>query len=85
MAIDFESSFAETEDALLMRIASRDGRPMLRHCRLAVEDVLSLLAAGDTPEAIVRTHAGLDRDDIRACLVYARRLVGYMGIAPMIS
>jgi uncharacterized protein (DUF433 family) len=85
MAIDFGPSFTETEDALLMRIVPRNGRPMLRHHRLGVEEVLGLLAAGDTAESILRIHAGLDRDDIRACLAFARRVVGYMGMTPGVS
>jgi uncharacterized protein (DUF433 family) len=35
-----------------------------------------MLAAGDTPETILEGYPWLEPDDIRACLVYARRLVG---------
>jgi len=37
--------------------------------------VLAMLAAGDTPETIFEGYPWLEPDDIRACLVYARRLV----------
>ena len=33
-----------------------------------------MLAAGDTPETILENYPFLEREDIQACLVYARRL-----------
>jgi uncharacterized protein (DUF433 family) len=35
-----------------------------------------MLAAGDTPEAINGYYPWLEREDILACLVFVRRLVG---------
>jgi uncharacterized protein (DUF433 family) len=74
------------EQQLLERItinpAIFGGKPILRGRRLAVEHVLALLAAGDTPETILEGYPWLERDDIRACLVYARRLVGHERIEP---
>jgi uncharacterized protein (DUF433 family) len=75
----------DAEDALLMRITTNaqilDGRPIVRGHRLPVEHVLGRLAAGDSPEGILQCHAGLQLEDIRACLVYARRVVGSPGPA----
>jgi uncharacterized protein (DUF433 family) len=53
------------------------GKPIVRGRRLAVEHVLGMLAAGDTPEVILEGYPWLEPEDIRACLVYARRLVGH--------
>jgi len=53
------------------------GKPVIRGHRLAVEHVLGMLGAGDTPETILKGYAWLEPDDIRACLVYARRVVGH--------
>ena len=44
---------------------------------MAVEHVLGMLAAGDTEETILAGYPWLESEDIRACLVYARRLVGH--------
>jgi uncharacterized protein (DUF433 family) len=33
-----------------------------------------MLAAGDTPEIILQGYDWLEPEDIRACLVYARKL-----------
>lgn len=46
------------------------GKPIIRDRRLAVEHVLGMLAAGDTPEIILESYPWLESDDIRACLIY---------------
>lgn len=70
-----------TEDQLLERItvdpAMFGGKPIIRRRRLAVEHVLGMLAAGDTPETILVGYGWLEPEDIRACLAYARRLVAH--------
>ena len=53
--------------------------------RLAVERVLGMLAAGDPPETILQGYAWLEADDIRACLAYARRLVGHERVEPALT
>ncbi len=53
------------------------GKPIIRGRRLAVEHVLGMLAAGDSPQEIVDAYDWLEIEDIQACLVYARRLVAH--------
>ncbi|MCD6336018.1 MAG: DUF433 domain-containing protein [Candidatus Latescibacteria bacterium] len=53
------------------------GKPILRGRRLAVEHVLGMLAAGDTPETLLEGYPWLESEDIQACLIYAHRLVGH--------
>ncbi len=69
------------ERALLERITVNPnifgGKPIIRGRRLALEHVLGMLAAGDTPETILEGYPWLELEDIQACLVYARRLVGH--------
>jgi uncharacterized protein (DUF433 family) len=50
------------------------GKPIIRGRRLAVEHVLAMLAAGDTTEGILHNYPWLEREDVQACLVYARRI-----------
>ena len=75
-----------SEADLLRRITSNpdvfSGKPIIRNRRLAVEHVLGMLAAGDTPEVLLQGYPWLEPDDIRACLVYARRLVGHERVEP---
>jgi uncharacterized protein (DUF433 family) len=69
------------ESELLNRItvnpAIFGGKPIIRGHRLAVEHVLGMLAADDSPKTILEGYPWLEREDIQACLVYARRLVGH--------
>ena len=60
------------------------GKPILRGHRLAVEHVLSMLAAGDSVETLLEGYPWLEREDVQACLVYARRLVAHERVEPFI-
>ena len=51
------------------------GKPTVRDTRVAVEHVLAMLADGATTEQILQEYPFLEAEDIRACLVYAWRLV----------
>ena len=53
------------------------GKPIIRGKRLAVEHVLGMLAAGDTPELILKGYDWLEPEDIKACLLYAHRMVSH--------
>ena len=61
------------------------GKPIIRGRRLAVEHVLAMLAAGDTPETILEGYPWLGPEDIRACLVYAHRVVARERVEPPIT
>ena len=61
-----------------------NGKPIIRGRRLAVEHILGMLAAGDTPETILEGYPWLEREDIQACLVYAHRLVSHERIEPLL-
>ena len=66
-----------SEDQLLERItlnpAIFGGKPIIRGMRLAVEHVLGMLAAGDTPERLLQEYPFLEPADIQACMAYAHR------------
>ena len=77
------------EEALLQRITVNPGifgrKPIIRGRRLAVGHVLGMLAAGDTPETILGGYPWLEPEDVQACLVYARRLVGHERVVPVVT
>ena len=54
-----------------------NGKPIVRRHRLAVEHVLAMLAAGDSVETLLEGYPWLEREDVLACLAYARRVVGH--------
>jgi uncharacterized protein (DUF433 family) len=72
-----ELTMPMTEDELLKRItvdpAIFGGKPNVRGLRIAVEHVLGMLAAGDTPEKLLAEFPFLEPADIQACLAYAHR------------
>jgi uncharacterized protein (DUF433 family) len=76
------------EKSLLARItvnpAIFGGKPIIRGRRLAVEHVLGMLAAGDSLETILEGYPWLEAEDIQACLLYARRLVGHERVEPLL-
>lgn len=74
------------EPDLIRRITSDPaifaGKPIVRGRRLAVEHVLSMLAAGDSPQDILAAYPFLEPEDIRACSLYAYKLVAHERIDP---
>jgi len=75
------------ESKLLERITTNPrifgGKPIVRGRRLAVEHVLGMLAAGDGPETILAGYPWLELADIKACLVYARRIIARERVEPL--
>jgi len=59
------------------------GKPIIRGRRLAVEHVLGMLAAADTTDDILQAYPWLEREDVQACLVYARRIAANERIEPL--
>jgi uncharacterized protein (DUF433 family) len=51
------------------------GKPIIRGMRISVELILSLLAQGETAEALLEDYPELQREDIRACLAYAHAVI----------
>ncbi len=49
------------------------GKPIIRGLRIAVEHILGMLAAGDTPDTILQEYPFLESEDIQACLLFAHR------------
>ena len=78
-----------TETELLARIVIDPkifgGKPIIGGRRLAVEHVLGMLAAGDTPQTILEGYPWLVPEDIQACLLYARKVVGHERVEPMFA
>ena len=50
---------------------------------MAVEHVLGMLAAGDSVDDLLQAYPWLEREDVLACLAYARRIVGRERVEPL--
>ena len=55
----------------------------MRGRRLALEHVLGMLAAGDSIETILQGYDWLEREDVLACLTYARKIVAHERVEPL--
>ncbi|KPK44427.1 MAG: hypothetical protein AMK74_05180 [Nitrospira bacterium SM23_35] len=68
-----------TDEKLLSRITVNpkifSGKPIIRGMRISVELILSLLAQGETAEALLQDYPELEPEDIRACLTYAHAVI----------
>ena len=70
------------EDAALLQRISADpaifgDKPIVHGMRISVELILSLLAQGESVDAILTDYPGLEPDDIRACLAYAHAVIAH--------
>ena len=69
------------EQELLKRITVNPeifaGKPIIRGMRISVELILSLLAQGESEQAILADYPDLTPEDIRACLAYAHAVIAH--------
>ncbi len=56
------------------------GKPCIRNMRWPVEVVLDMLGAGMIIEQIIEDHPELEKEDIYACLNYAKLYLSGMSI-----
>lgn len=70
-----------TDNTLLKRIAVNPaifgGKPIIRGMRISVELILSLLAQGESHEAVLEDYPDLEPDDLRACIAYAHAVIAH--------
>jgi len=59
------------------------GKPVIKGTRLAVEFIIDLLAQGWAESEILDNYPGLTREDIRACLAYAREALRAERVYPV--
>jgi uncharacterized protein (DUF433 family) len=61
-----------------------NGKPVIKGTRIAVQTVLEFLAAGDSAEDVLEEYPALTREDVRACLDYASRLMAnHYSVVPL--
>ncbi|MCU1309042.1 MAG: uncharacterized protein JWO20_167 [Candidatus Angelobacter sp.] len=59
------------QDRITIEPGKRSGKPCIRGLRITVYDILDYLAAGMSPEDIVKDFPELTLEDIRASLAFA--------------
>ncbi len=77
----------KAEERLLDRIVVDPkvmvGKPIIKGTRIPVEQILRLLAQGISIEGILKDYPHLTRDDIKAALLYAAKLMGKEEVYPV--
>lgn len=67
------------KEDLLKRITQNPdvcfGKPTVRNSRYSVEMLLDLMSAGMTFDEILEDYPALEKDDLKACLAFAGKLV----------
>jgi uncharacterized protein (DUF433 family) len=75
--------------ALLKRITMNPkvsfGKPAIRDGRYPVEVILDLLAAGMTYEEILENYSDLEKEDIQACILFAKEALVLKSIHKVIE
>jgi uncharacterized protein (DUF433 family) len=71
------------EDRITVDPAVLVGKPVVKGTRLAVEFIVGLLADGWGEGDVLRNYPGLVREDILACLAYARERLQSERIYPL--
>ncbi|MBK9335847.1 MAG: DUF433 domain-containing protein [Lewinellaceae bacterium] len=61
------------------------GKPTIRNMRYPVEMILDLLSAGMTENELLEDYPDLEREDIRACLVFAAKLTQVKSIHKVLA
>ncbi len=69
-------------DRITIEPGKRGGKPCVRGLRITVYDILESLAAGMSEDAMLRDFPDLEREDIRACLLFAADRERTFTIAP---
>jgi len=76
-----------TNNELIGRIAVDPevmvGKPVVKGTRLTVEHILSLLISGMTIEEILEDYPNLAREDIFACLAFAKEALSNSTFMPL--
>ena len=70
------------EQRIVLDPAILAGKPVVRGTRLSVEFVIGLMADGWSEADILANYPGLTRDDIAACLAYARDVLNSERVFP---
>jgi uncharacterized protein (DUF433 family) len=71
-----------THDHIVLDPAILAGKPVVRGTRLSVEFIIGLMADGWNEADILANYPGLSREDIAACLNYARDLLNSEKVFP---
>lgn len=73
---------AAADQRIVLDPAVLAGKPVVRGTRLSVEFIIGLMADGWNEADILANYPGLSREDIAACLSYARDVLNSERVFP---
>jgi len=73
---------ADEQDRIVRNPAILAGKPVIRGTRISVEFILELMAGGWSEADILENYPQITREDILACLEYARIAVSSELVTP---
>ncbi len=71
------------KERIIIDLEVLTGKPIVKGTRLAVEFIVGLLAQGWSENDILQNYPGLTREDILACLSYAREVLQDERVYPL--
>lgn len=71
------------EDRIIVDPEVMVGKPVVKGTRLTVEFLLDLFCQGWSEEMILENYPGLEPDDLKACLSYAKASVASQKVFPL--
>lgn len=74
-----------TTERIVLDPAVLAGKPVIRGTRLSVEFIVGLMADGWNEADILANYPGLTREDVAACLAYARDLLQSERVYPSVA
>ena len=61
------------------------GKPVIKGTRLTVEYILNMLAHGAKDDEIIEEYEGLSKEDIHACLLFAKKSLESTEFMPLVA
>ena len=71
-------------DKIVVNPKIMTGKPVIRGTRLTVDHILNLLAHGSSFDEILDEYTGLKQEDIRACLLFAKKALENTEFMPLV-
>ena len=59
------------------------GKPVIRGTRLTVQHILGQLASGMSIDDVVQEHTGVTKEDVLACILFAKESLDITTFAPL--
>ena len=72
-------------DRITINVDICHGKPTIRNMRYPVEMVLELLSSGMTWDEIMEDYPAIEKDDIRACLLFAPQLTKVKTVRKLVA